>query len=92
MNKLNPFPVTATLDEIKSTTRIIPKLHFEKNINDKKMQVEDIHIIKKGSDILVCKICGRTYTRYNKQKHDKTKIHILCVNMNKKWRDMILDK
>lgn len=37
---------------------------------------------KKYNDYIICNICGKKYTRYNKQKHLKTKYHILFSKFN----------
>lgn len=91
MNKINPFPVTSDIDELKNNTKIIQKEHFKNNINDKNLYIEDDNLNKKGSDKVKCMICGNYYTRYNKYNHNKTKHHKFCDNMNKKWRNMIIN-
>lgn len=42
------------------------------------------------SDILVCKICGRTYKRSNITNHNKTKIHQVYASMNNKLKKILL--
>lgn len=92
MNKINPYPVTCSVDELKNNSNnIFHKAHFKKNIDNENLKVNDISREKKGNDIIECKICGRTYTRYNKSKHTKTKHHIFCEKINDKWRKTIIN-
>jgi len=37
--------------------------------------IEKEIIKKKGSDVLVCNICGEKYQRWSKFNHDKNKFH-----------------
>lgn len=99
MNKLNPYPVTADTNELVLAEKIIPKKHFEKNVNNKELEKKELELEnkdnvsdKKGNDRIQCQICDRSYTRYNKTKHNKTKHHIFCTKLNKKWRDSIIGK
>lgn len=92
MNKINPYPVTSSVEELKSNNNnIFHRAHFKKNICDEKLKINDINNEKKGKDIINCKICGKNYTRYNKSKHIKTKHHIFCEKINDKWRNTIIN-
>lgn len=91
MNKINPFPVTSTIDEIKETDKIIQKEHFKNNINNESLKISDNQKNKKSNDKIECKICGRSFTRCNRSKHNKTKHHIFCEKLNKKWRESIIN-
>lgn len=90
MNTLNPFPVTSTEEELKKTNNVIGKEHFKNNINDVKLTTIDTNPTKSGKDKITCNICGKSYTRYNKTKHCKTKHHQFCTKMNTKWRNIII--
>lgn len=92
MNKLNPYPVTSSSDELKNATKIISKEHFKKNVTNEKLKVIDENIVKKPCDKIICNICGRHFTRSNKSKHNKTNHHKFCEELNKKWRDSILQQ
>lgn len=85
MNKINPYPVTSDTEELKNDSKIIQKEHFKNNISNEELKV------KKYGDKVDCMICGKRYTRYNKSKHNKTKHHIFCEKLNKKWRDSIIN-
>lgn len=89
-SKINPYPVTLEKEDLKNLNKVINRAHFEKNIEDNNKKIVDNHVEKKGSDKIECKICGRTYTRYNKSKHNKTNHHKFCEKLNDKWRDSIL--
>lgn len=90
MNKINPYPVTCNLDELKKTNKIIYKEHFKKNIDNDNLKYIDLNKQKKSTDVIKCNICDKNYTRSNKSKHNKTKHHIFCEKLNKKWRDSII--
>lgn len=90
MNKINPYPVTSSIDELKNNEKIIQKQHFTKNVDIPCLKTIDNNKEKKPTDIITCMICDKIYTRSNKSKHEKTKHHIFCVNLNKKWRDSII--
>lgn len=92
MDKINPYPITSSVAELRNAERIIPKLHFTENINNKKYKTIENTTIKNGKDKIKCQICSIDYTRYNKSKHYKTKHHIFCESLNKKWRDTIINK
>jgi len=47
---------------------------------------------KKWNDILTCDICNKTYTRSNKSQHNKSIIHIEYSKINKKLRDILINK
>lgn len=91
MNKINPYPITASKEELINDNKVIQNLHFKNNINKEELKVSDCHIIKNGNNKIQCMICGKYFTRYNKSKHNKTKHHLFCENINKKWRDMIIN-
>lgn len=92
MNKINPYPVTSTTEELNDiNNKIINKEHFKKNINDEKLKTIDNNTSKSPKDKIECNICGRSYTRSNRIKHNKTKHHIFCVGLNKKWRESIIN-
>mgnify|MGYP000850943203 CR=1 FL=1 len=86
MDKINPYPITSSLEELKNDNKIIQKAHFIKNINDEKFKNEQI-----SNNRIKCMICGKEYTKYNKTKHYKTKHHIFCEKLNYKWRKMIIN-
>ncbi len=91
MNKINPFPVTSSVDDIKDVNKVIQKQHFKNNINDDTLKTIDSSITKKSNDKIECMICGKKYTRCNKSKHNKTKHHVFCLGLNKKWRETIIN-
>jgi len=41
---------------------------------------------------ITCELCGRTISRNNKAVHERTRYHMAYANMNKKIRDILLDK
>jgi hypothetical protein len=41
-------------------------------------------INKKPNDVLKCELCDKTYTRWNKSKHLKSKYHQLALRLTKK--------
>lgn len=91
MNKINPYPVTSTVEELKDNEKIIQKEHFKKNIENKQL-IDEYNGSSKGrNDKIKCMICGNTYTKSNKSKHIKTKHHIFCEGLNRKWRDTIIN-
>ena len=45
----------------------------------------------KPNDRVICKKCGKEYTRANKPKHDKTKIHRLYDKLEEKFRLYIIN-
>lgn len=47
---------------------------------------------KSASDVLVCKICGETYTRSNKFNHKKSKIHKKFEMLNDDIRIFMVKK
>lgn len=91
MNNLNPFPVTSSIDDLKKSDKVIAREHFKNNVTKDTLKVIDENIVKKPYDRLDCKICGKKFMRCNKSKHNKTKHHIFCENLNKKWRDTIIN-
>jgi hypothetical protein len=42
-------------------------------------------------DIIKCNICGKEYTRANKYRHDRTKIHQLLLKMGNKLRQYLYE-
>lgn len=91
MNKINPYPVTAEVSELKNDEKIIQKEHFNKNIANEKLKSQDDNKLKTKNDKIKCMICGNSFTRSNRSKHNKTKHHIFCEGLNKKWRDTIIN-
>lgn len=46
MNKINPYPVTAEVSELKDDEKIIQKEHFNKNITNEKLKSQDDNKLK----------------------------------------------
>lgn len=90
MNKINPFPVTSTVEDIIINSKTLQKNHLLANSKDPNLIVTDNNIKKSPKDKLTCNICGKSFTRSNKVKHNKTKHHIFCTKLNEKWRDTII--
>ena len=40
---------------------------------------------------IVCETCRRTYTQSNVSHHKKSKHHIFCEELNKKWLSILYD-
>lgn len=43
-------------------------------------------------DRVVCEICGGNFKRSHRSSHNKTKIHMVYENMNKKLMNLLVDK
>lgn len=79
-------PIFYNNDQLQFMKNPIGKAHYKNALENK-----DNNKIKIPSQYVECDICGKKYTKYNKNKHIKTKHHIFCKKINKKWRKMILD-
>lgn len=57
-------------------------------------QKEDVNKHKKADprDRVICDICGGEFTRWNRSKHNVTKIHKAYLNMNNKLKKALLGK
>ena len=57
-------------------------------------QKEDVNIKKKADprDIVICDVCGGSFTRWNRSKHNVTKIHNAYKDMNTKLKKALLGK
>jgi hypothetical protein len=40
---------------------------------------------------IICKICGKLFTRSNTSRHNRTQYHQLYLNMHNKMRKILLD-
>lgn len=85
IDKLNKGkqPIFCDDAELQYIKKPIGKSHYKNAIEEIKEDLQDKYII--------CDICGKKYTKYNKTKHCKTNHHQFCLKLNKKWRKMILD-
>jgi hypothetical protein len=45
----------------------------------------------KPTDRVICDICGGQFTRWNRSKHNVTKVHKLHVTMNQKLKKILID-
>lgn len=54
-------------------------------------QIEQKKIKANPNDRIVCNICGRTYTRNVRSRHNKTKIHQAYANINSKFAKLVLN-
>lgn len=57
-------------------------------------QKEDINIRKKANprDRVICDICGEEFTRWNRSKHNVTKVHQAYLKMNNKLKKALIGK
>jgi hypothetical protein len=44
----------------------------------------------KGSEKVICNVCGKTYTKWNKSHHNKSQIHKLHAQMSEKMKRILL--
>ncbi len=90
-------PILLNDDELQYIKKPLGQAHYKKAIKEKTYEEEMKEYNKErakhrpDSIYIDCDICERTYTKYNKDKHIKTKHHQFCVKLNKKWRKMIID-
>ena len=54
----------------------------EKEWHEKNYQNNRVKINLKQNESLLCKICGKTYTRVHKLRHCRSKRHQNCVHLN----------
>jgi hypothetical protein len=83
------------VNEIKYMMRPIGNAIYEqsKDIDkDKNKDIDKNKNKKKWDDILICDICNKNYTRSNKSQHNKSVIHIEYSKINKKLRDILINK
>lgn len=78
-------PIFLTEDELQYVKRPIGNAHLQNQTMLEEDEVVD-------DKYMLCDICGKKYTKYNKTKHRRTKHHQFCLKLNKRWRSMLLDE
>lgn len=76
-------PIFLEDNELQYIKNPIGNAHYKKALENSNKKTKD--------DYIICDICGKGYTKSNKSRHNKSKHHLFCQQLNKKWRKMILD-
>lgn len=78
-------PIFLSDESLQKVKKPIPMAHYKKAIEDIKDEEYNRY------EYIKCNICNKKYTKNNKFHHYKTKHHIFCEGLNKKWRKMLID-
>jgi len=74
-------PINLDVKEIEQINRLpLSKSRYSSALNRKTRKPRPAK-----HERIVCDICKNTYTQSNVSHHKKSKHHIFCMEMNKKW-------
>ena len=74
--------LNAQLNMIRAHQTVEQRKAYENDWHAQYYQKNRVKINLKQNESLLCKICGKTYTRQNESRHCKTKWHKKCVKFN----------